>query len=247
MKYCTYCGKQLNDEESCSCQSPQGAPGVAQPVAVKFSCINVKKVAILAVVALTVLIAVIGLISYAGSVIDLTDYIVIEGVTGLNGQGTLKYELDEDRLMMAIGGEVSNEKITEENFEAIMAENLEKLGELQNALRCITVSADRESGLSNGDTVTVTASFKNTESYRFSYHFKTGSQTYTVAGLQEGKTVDPFAAEYVSVTFSGISTKGTAELGILSDEEPGSLFSYRLSQDEDLSNGDTVTLTDEVN
>lgn len=208
---------------------------------------SIKKLAIPVVIVLVVLIAGISIVSYLGSEIDLTEYIEIETVHGLNGQGVLEYRLNTSDLTDFLYGEISGEEITEENFEAVMAANIAKFEEIEHAIDCISITADKETGLSNGDTVTITAAFENAGDHKLSYHFKDGSKTYTVSGLIEGQSVDPFSEEAVSVTFSGLSGQGEAVLEILSQDEPFSLFSYNLSQAYELSNGDEITLAVNAN
>lgn len=246
--FCDKCGAENPDSAKfCkSCGQPLEVNTVAEKPAV-LSLNAIKKIIIPAAAVLLVLIAVICMASFAGREIDLTDYIVIKEVTGLNGQGELKYELDKDALMQVLLDEMSDKEITDENFESILMESLERYNSIDIALRCINVTANKAEDLSNGDIVTVTATFEDNGQYDLNYRFTNGSKTFTVSGLVDGKTVDPFAEEYVSVTFSGISTHGEANLEILSDEAPISLFTYTLSQYWNLSNGDTITLTAKVN
>lgn len=202
---------------------------------------NVKKLAIPVVIVLILLIAGISIVSYFGSEVDLAEYIEIKGVTGLNGQGELQYGLDTMALYRDLIED--DAEITEENYEAVMTQYYEQYEELDYAIECITVTADKESGLSNGDTITVTAVFEKAKDRKLKYHFKDAIITYKVSDLTEGKAVDPFADGIVSIGFTGFSGEGTAEWDVLSYEEPYSLFSYELTPAHNLSNGDTVTIT----
>lgn len=233
MKYCTYCGKQLEEGEVCTCAGAQKTlPGLVK---------KLKKLAVPIAAAVVVLIVGIVLISRIGSGIDLNDYLVIEGVSGLNGHGVIAYDLDETGLRNAILGKKADD--SSEDWELVILESLEKDLEVENTLDCITVTATPETDLSNGDVVTVRAIFKNDKGYKLKHHFKDAEQTFTVSGLAEGKTYDPFAEENVSVTFSGFSGSAVAALEVVSTEEVARCLSYELSQTEGLSNGDTVTAT----
>ena len=180
--------------------------------------------------------------SPAAPEIDLENYIVLEGAEGFNESGEVIYSLDENAFYADMIGEENFDEMNEENFSEMLGEALSKYEEVENALDCITLTASPESGLSNGDTVTVTAVFENTGSYEFNHRFKDGSKTYTVEGLVEGKTFDPFAEACVAVSFDGFSGTATASVDVLTDDEAYDCLKYALSENTGLSNGDTVTL-----
>ena len=241
MSFCPYCGKELTNGELCSCSASKTVG------AGKLGKINIKKLAIPVFAAIVVIIALVLVISHSKSRFDLSDYIVIEGVTGLNTRGVLEYELDDDSLIEAMLGNFKTKEITEDNFEKVMSEELLKYEEIDEALSCITIEASKSEHLSNGDKVVVTAKFSNPENKKISYTFKEGSVEYTVSGLKDGQSIDPFSEEYVSLTFSGIDTLGHAEFTQLSFDGPLALFSYSLSKRAQLCNGDTITLSVKYN
>lgn len=235
MKFCTYCGKQLEDGARCNCSGATQAAAKGPK--------KLMKIAIPAVVVLVAVIVIICIFAGRSSTIDLNNYLVVEGVTGLNGRGVVSYHLDEDALiadMLDLGG---SEDVTEDNWEAIAAENLEKMEEIGAALECITVSTTPKNNLSNGDKVTVSAVFENKTGTRFRYRFEDATQTITVSGLADGKVIDLFAADTLSVTFSGFSGSGEASLEQLSTDEVMGLIDYKLSSWRDLANGDVITVT----
>jgi len=202
------------------------------------SKVSGKKILLPLITVLVGAAAVFGGVSYMKAGVELKDYIVIEGVEGLNGQGTLRYCVDAD----ALADDLFDDEQVERN-EDLLAEEFAKYEELWNALDCISVTASSEKGLSNGDSVTVTASFENEREYSFRHRFKDGTVRYTVSGLAEGKTVDPFDESAVSVVFSGFSGTGEARVEVISENKIYEAMDYSLSREEGLCNGDTVMLT----
>ncbi len=241
MSFCTYCGKELGDKEVCTCAGAQET--ASKKKGVSFDTKKLIRYAITGAIIIALLIAIVSMVSYTQSEIDLNDYLIVDGVTGLNSRGVVKYHLDEDGIYNAMLGSSNDKEVTEDNWESVMTENLEKYEEIGNALSCITITASPEAGLSNGDVVTITAKFENTEGYELSHHFKDATKTLTVSGLPEGKEVDLFGDETISVQFSGISGTATADFECLATDEVFSLISYSLSSNTKLCNGDTVTLT----
>ena len=86
MKFCSYCGRQLNDGEVCTCP---GAQEEQKKKVSKLPLNKIKKWAIPVVILLVVVIAIICMVSFKQTEIDLANYIEIEGVTGLNGKGAM--------------------------------------------------------------------------------------------------------------------------------------------------------------
>lgn len=243
MKYCSYCGRPLEDGSVCECNQKQ------DKTSGKTSQIDmgkIKKLAIPVAFLLVILIALICVISYVRTGINLEDYMVIEGVTGLNGQGTLSYSLDTAALNKALVGEEDYSGMDEDNYEEMLAAAWETFELADKAMRGISLTASQETGLSNGDVVTITATFENSDNEKFPYHFKNGSINYTVSGLADGIVVDPFAEECVTLNFTGINTYGECSVEVLSQETPYSIFTYQLSKTEQLSNGDSVILSVQV-
>lgn len=199
-----------------------------------------KKILISMMVVLVGIAAVLGGVSYMRADLDLKDYITIEGAEGLNGQGTLHYSVDADALAADL---FDGEQVKITGREDLLAEEFAKYEEFWNALECISVIASAEKGLSNGDSVTVTASFENAGKYSFRHRFKDGEVSYTVSGLAEGKTVDPFNEDAISVVFSGFSGTGSASVEVLSEETVYGAMDYALSREEGLCNGEVITLS----
>ena len=103
----------------------------------------------------------------------------------------------------------------------------------------VTYEIDKKDGLSNGDTVTISAKIGSAaEEYAFDL---VGTDiTVTVAGLEEVEEFDPF--DGVKVTYDGFAPNGTAKIS-----GGDSSISYSLDKNEGLSNGDTLTVSASAN
>ncbi len=107
---------------------------------------------------------------------------------------------------------------------------------------CVSYDLDKYSELSNGDVVNLKWNCNDEHVLDvFGYKLKYSDMEYTVSGLEEVQTFDPF--EGVSVKFDGIAPNGTAEISIDSKTEFNGDLDYYLDTYEGLSNGDIVTMT----
>jgi len=268
LKYCTYCGKHLKDGEVCACEGARASERDKTQKAIT----SHKKLLVPVMVVMATLIVLVVLISGGKNTLHLEDYIIIEGVTGTEGHGVLEYSLDEYALTNDMFGDLYEKDVSDDDWEATLVENFERQVQVDNALDCIILTADPEVGLATGDKVTVTATFKNTEGYKFDFKFKNGSKTYIVDSIvpettidiaptpapsdsnQEGQetvqlaTIDPFAEENISVTFTGVNGSGNVVIEVLSEEDVIRCFNYwspdvnNLLGTGNLSNGDIITV-----
>lgn len=195
-----------------------------------------KKILIPVLAAIVLVTAIIGISCSGKPTVDLGEYIRIDGVDGLNGQGVLRYSFD--------AGAMYDDLISEnKKLQDIDSWNEEDLTRFYTMFDCINLTAEPEYNLSNGDKATVMATFENTTDMKFDFRFKDGKLDYTVEGLMDGKSFDPFSEDVLSLSFTGASGSGKAQFDILSDEEPYCYVSYALSKDKNLSTGDTVTVS----
>lgn len=197
-----------------------------------------------AVVVLIILIIV--LVISIKPTINLDDYIEITS-EGYNTIGTVTVELDTDALAADY-----EEKLKDGYASSSILEDM--IGNALSALdsqiytqafisACVSYSVDADSGLSNGDTVTLTWDCDDdTALSLYGVKLKYSEQTVTVSGLEEVDTFDPFA--YIEVSFSGVSPDGeadyaetTSDLDIMED------LYFSFDESSGLSNGDTVTLS----
>ncbi|MBO4456169.1 MAG: hypothetical protein J5802_00465 [Butyrivibrio sp.] len=111
-------------------------------------------------------------------VTNILDYVTVE-FSGKNGEGTAFVNVDYDGIETEmVGGE---EKIKEMNE----MEDLSELTGYINAVSSITLNIDKNTGLSNGDKVTVTVSYDSSAAESAGVVFgKEESKTYEVVGLK---------------------------------------------------------------
>lgn len=172
--------------------------------------------------------------------INLNDYMTISA-EGVDGYGTAVCEFDYEAFEQKNAGKI---KINEKNSEikAYMslfgADNDALVTEL--AQMSISYELDKTSNLSNGDIVTLTWNCDMLEEY-FNCKFKYSDIEYTVKGLTEMETFDPF--EGVDVEFSGTAPNGYADIIVNSGSEAVNSLYYSLDKNNGLSNGDVVTVT----
>lgn len=99
--------------------------------------------------------------------------------------------------------------------------------------------------LTNGDPVTLSFDLSDEEIRQlertYGCQLVTDEQTFTVSGLTEPETVDPF--ENISVTYHGGEGYATAEA--VNDNPEGILteLKFQIEPEEGLSNGDTITVS----
>ena len=132
--------------------------------------------------------------------------------------------------------EIYNEKAGKNQNKS--AEANELVYELGNA---ISYNLDKNSGLSNGDVVTLEVTVDSERAEQLGYKISSFSKTYTVSDLSEPQIADVF--DGLTVEFSGVSPDGEAEITSV----PTLDFDvyYSLDASENLSNGDIVTVTAE--
>lgn len=261
MKYCQYCGKALKEGEICDCTKTErperehhsGGRYAGAHRKKKSPADTIKKVLAPVLILAVIIVAAICVVSFINTGVDLTDYIIIKDAEGFNGNGEIEYRLNEGALYDDLfAGKTSKkskdvEKWDEDDWNSAVVAAGEDMEEYDNILKCITVSASKDTGLSNGDTVKVTATFKNSKNYKLHHHFKDGEKTYKVSGLQEGQGLDLFADGVFEIVYSGFTGSGTAEINKLINDGPYASVFYNLDKTFDLSNGDEITVTANFN
>lgn len=94
-------------------------------------------------------IMVMGLTGCGGAKLDITDYVSVQ-FSGADGQGNAVCRIDSVALEQALVGDEDGE---------ISMDELQKLAWVTQFEMGLTGSLDKETGLSNGDTVTVTLDY----------------------------------------------------------------------------------------
>ena len=163
--------------------------------------------------------------------INLNDYVAVE-YTGLNTRGEAR--LDEEAVKDAV--------------EAVLYENAKKdtnISEaLENVMSACRFSLDKEEGLSNGDTVTVSATINNELCKDEKIKLEFEEFTDTVSGLKEVPIYtdeDLFAG--LKVDYTGISPAVTAEFKYEPEDANLKNLSFQIKGGASgLKKGETITV-----
>lgn len=244
---CVHCGKEIdNGQDFCPyCGGRVGSDAATEAKAAKKDprklALPVVAVALLAVVG-------VGLANRKPS-IDLQRYVTITA-QGYDTLGKLDVAFDTDKLEADYGKRIADsfKKAMNDHKESTyglssLAADLYSGSETELFVDyCATGSADKTSGLRNGDVVTYSWNESEDEAETlFGVKVKYSDITYTVSGLEKVNTFDAF--DGVTVEFNGTAPRGTATVNSLPTTEAGSSLHYTLDTAENLCNGDTVTLT----
>ena len=198
------------------------------------------------------LACVLGVVVFAlsgcgSTTIDLNKYVTVEA-EGYDSMGTLTCTFDYDAFEKDYDGKIkANVKSNDGGTGAMIALELGFGGEVTDALLgyCVDYQPDKRSELSNGDVVNIKWDCEDEDAKKyFNVQLKYSDIKYTVKGLTEVGTFDPF--EYVSVEFSGASPNGTAAISQNYDKTEMQYISFSADKNSMLSNGDKVTVTAKV-
>lgn len=187
-----------------------------------------KKTILMAAVLLSPCLALTGC---GRSSVNLNDYLTLTS-SGYNTVGTAGYTFDYEKMIM------DNPKAfgLEENYSEMEFYGVELA--LDSAF---SGSLDKNSDLSNGDTVTFHWDMTDTTEIEEKYPVRLSyaDETLTISGLEEAEVIDPFAG--VAVSFEGIAPNGT--LRISSNDAAVSGLLYEGDKTSGLKNGDTIKIT----
>ena len=184
--------------------------------------IKSKPILIGGIAAVIVIIAIIIFVN-VNSKVDLNDYLKID-VSGYNGYGTVSLEIDWEKF----GGD-NSKHITDSGSEILL-----KADSLMRDY--ISVSADKNDNLKNGDTITYHWKIKDDFKLIYDGKIKAEDGTYTVSGLNEIEKFDPF--EDLTISFEGTEPNGKASIkeGTYADD-------ITIDNTQNLSNGDTIKVS----
>lgn len=220
MKYCAFCGKELVDNEKCTCAESQEHENKAKGK--KKVLVMLASVAALVIVVAIMLFAIIG----AATKVDPFDYITVE-YTGYNTCGQVVVNFDKDALISKF--------LDEEPAE--MDGYMEWYNEYESYYNGIECTYPEEANLSNDDTFTITVTVSDFAKSKV----KSGSKEFTVSGLKVLETVDIFAD--IEVVYKGVAGEATASVNRLSNEFYIQDCAFSFSENYDLSPGDKITVT----
>lgn len=171
--------------------------------------------------------------------VKLDKYVTIKA-EGYDSMGTASYEFDYKAFEKDYSGKIKLSKNSGElsGWGLLTGETTEEL--LLDA--CVNQKLDKNSGLSNGDVVTLKWDCKDTmaEEY-FNVKLDYSNITYTVKGLEEVKKFNPF--DYVTVSFSGISPDGSVTITPNYDKSEMQYINFSANKNSGLKVGDSITIT----
>ena len=157
-----------------------------------------------------------------------------------------QFERDYEKKLSAISEKkssgLSKYKSEEAYLEALFESYDTGTASRKFLSNCVNGTLDKTSGLSNGDVVTYT--WECDDEYALStygYKLKYKDIEYTVEGLEEAETFDPF--EGVEIVFSGIAPNGSASIEGEPKADAAKDLRFDLDNYNGLSVGDTVTVT----
>lgn len=249
--FCTSCGAQLGQQGAEAAIPSAGAPaapvGNAQPYyapvtpkAPKQKNPKTKKIVIGVVVGVLVLAAIVtGLILLLTrpETINLNEYLKFEA-DGYDGYGEVRASIDWEAIEKKYGDEI---EFSDEAKDAIglSSSQIKRLSPITVLSEVIDVDLDKRYDCANGEQIAYKWDVPKKLEEAFNVKFEYEKGTYTVSGLKEVETFDPF--EHLTVSFSGISSDGSCEIEY--DGEIFNSWSFTVDPQYDLSNGDTVTIS----
>ena len=221
----------------------QGQPQQARPPKKPFKMTKQLWALLIAVIAVIV-VAIVALVVVKNQKkkVNINDYISVE-YNGYETAGTAYVDFDEtgfsEAVIKAQGKKLKNVK----SLDDLDWSDLTDLMGSSNwdLIDSITFDVKPDSDLSNGDVVTVTASWNEDYEKKAGVKILSKEQEFTVEGLEEVKEVDPF--EDIEVTFSGTPPYVYPNWTNNSDDDYLRYLWFNFEDYDSLDVGDTVTLT----
>ena len=149
--------------------------------------------------------------------INLNDYVTVV-FEGYDSFGTASVDFDYDKLYKTLKDADSKAVCNDLSWEL-----------------------DKDSELSNGDTVTLSFSFDNDTAKKYGIKFVGKDKEFTVADLEKVKVIDPF--KDIEVTFSGTAPNANAYVTNNSTEDVVQNLYFDIEPNYNLSKGDKVTVS----
>ena len=232
---CSKCGARVKEGDAfcLSCGAPLNAPGAvrqAEPAGVSTVLRRVGKMPIIlgacVLVALVILLVVLATRSHT---IDLEELVEVE-FAGYDTVGRAYVSMDINAYDAALSEALGKDHISEVDRDVYYT-----------CSSALTLTLDRQNGLSNGDTVTVEIEYDNDALKEYRLRYKGASVSFQVEGLEPLTEVDPFAG--LQIIFTGVSPNGRVELSYEGGSDYVNQGSFSCDRTENLQNGDQVTVT----
>lgn len=190
-----------------------------------------------AVAALVAVLVIVGIVKAQPVVIDLDDYADVT-FDGYDGYGTASVSFDYNKYY----DDLANALYKKGVISSKSTDNMYNLLSTSAKLASIEepdCKLDKDSDLSNGDTVKLTYDYDNSALKKVKLKFKGKGKKVKVSGLKTIKSFDPF--DDLKVSFDGTAPNGEVDYeydGDYSDD-----LEFSADKEDGLSNGDKVTIT----
>jgi len=163
--------------------------------------------------------------------VDLSGFAVIS-IRGYDGDASASVSVDWGAFENAILS------VKEKNSLSSVA----KIAELEGS---ISYKLDKTESLSNGDTVTLKVSWDDSVMKKYKLKFTASKKALQVMGLDKLTEIDLFAD--IHIEYDGVAPEAKAILRNASHDAFLKTINYRIDNGFDLSNGDTITVTANIN
>lgn len=134
--------------------------------------------------------------------VDLTQYADVT-YSGANGNGSATIDLDYGGLGKELFGKDATQSIIDE-----AQTELSLMGNVDYTL-------DKEDGLSNGDTITMTVTCSDSFAKTHEIKLKNTTKKITVSGLPEAKSLDPFSPDILTILYDDSIADGKVTINLL--------------------------------
>ncbi len=250
-RFCGKCGARVTQTPSSSGTDPAGEKASGRGPESKPQKTKIPKkflwIGIAAIVVIVAAIVLLALRPWKSKMINLNHYIQVE-YSGYNTLGQADWYFDYAAFQADYGDKLDYSEDAKQILDDTLFfssfleytqpvewfEDEEYLGSL-----------DPSGSLSNGDVLTFSWEFDEIDQAMlqsgFNYSFRYSDMEFTVSGLEEAETFDPFAE--LSVTFTGISSDGMVSIQNNAAAPPASALTYSVTPADGLSNGETVTVS----
>ena len=205
---------------------------------------------------LVIIIVVVAALVLRKPTVNLNKYVTIES-SGYDKYGKATYSIDGTKFMDDYGDKIKFTNKFKKQLKDASTQDLWVLSlagiNPENDNDAIVLFSNsflsrgklsETSNLSNGDVITYTWDFNGAtedEIEEFAgllgVKVKYSDIEYTVEGLQEVQSFDPFAG--ININYEGIAPNGSASIAATDDSD----LDYRLDKNSELSNGDQITVT----
>lgn len=181
--------------------------------------------------------------------INMNKYVTIE-FYGYETIGTAKAVYDEEAfitdLKKALKIKDSNkEPKNEKELAKLLEQQLMASQKLSTCRSLARPQLDKANDLSNGDTVVLSFDINNDAAKEYGIKFVGKEKKFKAEGLQQINVVDAFAD--IEVKFTGTSPNGNMEYNYNGNIPGVNRYQYAADKTYGLRNGDTVTLTLNIN